>query len=142
MADNNVKSRLHWIDISKGILILLVVFHHLPQVVLSKGQECVFWQAYDDLKSYYACFFMASFFILSGYVSNFDKRFPRFIWDSFKGIIIPVLSINTIKIIITSIYSGTSVCNSCLTIIKLFALLGGRLVLLGAIYITHNILVY
>lgn len=53
--------RYHWADVAKGILIILVMFHYLPQVALSKGWDTAIWNGANDIRYFYCCFFMATF---------------------------------------------------------------------------------
>lgn len=93
MEQNNIhKSRLDYIDIAKGILIMCLVYGHLA--IISK------WQGLDDIVinkwipatvPLYSSFFMPAFFILSGYCSTFKIKFKVYIWKTFKILIIPAI---------------------------------------------------
>lgn len=97
--------RVHWVDVAKGILILLVIFHHIPQVALSKGWDTSTWNAINDIRYFYCCFFMAAFFLLTGYCSGFKKSFFPFLWRSFKSLIIPAISISILLFLLRAIGS-------------------------------------
>lgn len=122
MSEQN-KERIHWVDIMKGLLILLVVFHHIPQNAISQGFSNDFWISYDDLKWYYCCWFMASFFIATGLCSNFNKPFIVFLKTSFKTIILPAIAIHSFLDIVSLIHEGFS--------LKLFFIPIKRFLLLG-----------
>ena len=57
LEQNKGKERIHWVDVMKGLLILIVVFHHLPQNAIAVGYDNDFWVYYDNLKRYYCCWF-------------------------------------------------------------------------------------
>lgn len=72
MASTN---RIPFIDIAKGIMIILLIFHHLPQVSKTLlGLENETLESLDGLKYIYCTFFMQAFFVITGYCSNFDKK--------------------------------------------------------------------
>lgn len=100
-----VAERMHWVDVAKGILILLVIFHHIPQMALSKGWDTPTWNAINDIRFFYCCFFMAAFFLLTGYCSNFNKSFVPFLWKSFKSLIIPAINVSIILYLLPTIGS-------------------------------------
>ena len=84
--------RLHYIDVAKGILIVLVVIHHIPQII--KGQVGIsdgFWAGVGFLNIFYASWFMPAFFFLSGMCSNFDRQFPDFLRRNVKSLLIPAV---------------------------------------------------
>lgn len=83
-----MKQRIEYIDIAKGILILLVVFHHTPQVgnrLLMLNSDSL--QVMDNYNWIYSTFFMPTFFIITGYCSNFFINIKCFLWRNFKTII-------------------------------------------------------
>lgn len=80
------KQRLHYIDIIKGMCIILVVVRHAP-FELSFAEN-----PYMDiffLKNFFIPFFMSAFFMVTGYCSNFNIPFKSFLWKNIKGILIP-----------------------------------------------------
>ena len=91
MEQNKLVNRLHWVDISKGILILFVVFQHLPVISEAAGVEHCGVGKLGHLSFLFTCFYMQAFFILTGYCSNFDKPFAAFLKSSFKSIMIPAI---------------------------------------------------
>ena len=86
-----MSNRLHWIDISKGMLILFVVFQHLPVISDAAGVEHIGVGKLGHLSFLFTCFYMQAFFILTGYCSNFEKPFTVFLKSSFKSIMIPAI---------------------------------------------------
>lgn len=81
------KERLHYIDVFKGICIMLVVIHHSP-LALNGGfapSGTFLWL----LNNFIIAFFMPAFFVATGYCSNFSKPFKIFLWQNVKSILIP-----------------------------------------------------
>lgn len=79
-----VKKRIEWIDVAKGIAMILVFYGHLP------GSGNNPW--FPDLMTsrtivYY--FHMPLFFILSGLTLHLDEDFRTFIWKRFRRLIVP-----------------------------------------------------
>lgn len=95
-----VKSRIHWVDVAKGVLILFLLIHHFGSAsrlskVNSKDFDFVFvWQFV------FTSFFIQAFFFMSGYCSNFSKPVLIFIKDIIKQLIIPFLFFELLNCII------------------------------------------
>lgn len=77
--------RIEWIDVAKGLLITLVLFHHFPKVTDYYNPV---WAFFRELEGLYTPFFMASFFVITGYCSNFKKDFRSFFVNNFKSLLI------------------------------------------------------
>lgn len=93
-----MKERLHYIDVCKGLLILLVIFHHIPYVFwqIAQGPN----EVMTDLRDYnflHASFFMSAFFLVSSFCSNFDKPIRKFAVSNLWSIVIPALLIGTVS---------------------------------------------
>ena len=84
MEDRNLK-RIAWIDVAKGLLIALVVFHHFPKCTHYINPV---WQFLWDVEWLYTPYFMATFFIITGYCSNFKLEFKAFILKNFKTLLV------------------------------------------------------
>lgn len=84
------KRRIPYIDVAKGILILLVIYDHLPDVfmyLLKMSNTHV--ESLNEWQWVYKLYFMPAFFCITGMCSNFHKDFYTFIWSNFKILIIP-----------------------------------------------------
>lgn len=88
---NNMSSkntRLHWVDIAKGLLIIMVVVHHLPYVAQlydhSSKIDCM-----GAVNCLFVSYFMAAFFILTGFCSSFDRKTKDFLLRNVKTILLP-----------------------------------------------------
>ena len=101
MASTN---RIPFIDIAKGIMIILLIFHHLPQVSKTLlGLENETLESLDGLKYIYCTLFMQAFFVITGYCSNFDKKYKKFLTDDVRTILLPAF-LFTIVIRYATIY--------------------------------------
>ena len=71
------RERIEWIDISRGILIILMVVGHST----------------SQFNHYIYQFHMAAFFILSGYVANIDRKgFFDIFFNKFFTVLLPVFT--------------------------------------------------
>ncbi|MCI6463615.1 MAG: acyltransferase family protein [Prevotella sp.] len=86
--------RIHYIDIFKGLLIILVVVHHAPLVCQKFGNPYMdtYWA-----NNIIIAFFMPAWFIATGYCTNFNKPFSQYLWQNFKGIMIPCFTLYCIN---------------------------------------------
>lgn len=83
------KERLHYIDIAKGLLILMVVYGHIDGTATELGFVN---RAIEDIHrsvNIFVSFYMSCFFVITGYCTNFKKSFPDFLISSIKSIILP-----------------------------------------------------
>ena len=72
-------NRLDWVDIYKGIAIILVVFGH----------------SNSPITGYIYLFHMAAFFFISGYTTNFNSRSTTsYIINKIQTLVIPFFVIN------------------------------------------------
>lgn len=92
MADN----RLHWVDVAKGILILLVVLGHFSGISKTLGIDHSGVRDVGGLNFLFTSFYMAAFFVLTGYTSNFQKNFSVFFVSSFRSLLVPAFSFSVI----------------------------------------------
>lgn len=76
-----IKQRIEWIDIAKGILILLVIFGHLNAVK--------WFPKLDGIIKWIYTFHMMAFFIISGIVFNAKNDFKTFFLKKCKALLVP-----------------------------------------------------
>ena len=84
-------NRIHWVDIGKGILILLLLVSHFESAIKRVDIEILasdftfvsFWQII------FRSFFMQAFLFISGFCSNFNKNTRDFSISLLKQIIVP-----------------------------------------------------
>lgn len=81
------KERLHYIDIFKGICLILVVIHHAPLAYMGHfaQQGSVLWY----INNFAIAFFMPAFFVATGYCTNFNQRFKVYLLKNIKTIMLP-----------------------------------------------------
>ena len=82
--------RIPYIDVAKGILILLVVYDHLPDVymyLLNLSNSHI--EYLNDTQWIFKLFFMPAFFCITGMCSNFNKNFKPFLISNLKTLIVP-----------------------------------------------------
>ena len=96
-------TRLHWVDVAKGILILLVVLAHFDVLSRTVGVDHVGTSDIRVLNFLFTSFYMAAFFVLTGYTTNFQKKFSTFFIGSFKSLIIPAFCFSILSLILLSI---------------------------------------
>jgi fucose 4-O-acetylase-like acetyltransferase len=78
-------NRIEWIDVFKGIAIILVVIGH----------------ATGNYNAYIYQFHMAAFLFISGYTSNYKReRWIRFIVNKFKRLLLPLLTVTVLLLMI------------------------------------------
>ena len=89
--------RLRYIDATKGILILLVIAGHVPFAMVKLGgipsSAISLWGEINY--NTFASFYMASFFFITGYCSNFNKPLDVFIKDNLATLILPCLLLSS-----------------------------------------------
>lgn len=89
---NNHKPRVSYLDVAKGIMIILVIVHHIPQVIKAEmGSYSGCWADIRSLNFLYANYVMQTFFVISGICCNFNKPFVPFLWSNVKTILLPAL---------------------------------------------------
>lgn len=92
-----MNKRISYIDVAKGLLILLVVYDHLPDVYMYLLKKTNPYISYlDELQWIFKLFFMPAFFCITGMCSNFKKDAKSFIISNFKSLIIPNILLGAI----------------------------------------------
>lgn len=86
------------LDMAKGLLIAMLVFHHIVDVGyrMNRIDNEVLRFMFNIQKPLITCYFMPAFFIISGMVSNFKRPFRPFIYNQFKTLLIPAISFTVI----------------------------------------------
>ena len=85
------KSRLHWVDAAKGILILLVAMHHMIQRGNELGISCRALDAIHQTEIFWVPIFMATFFIVTGFWAKYDMNFKDFVVKNAKSLLLPLI---------------------------------------------------
>ena len=86
-------SRLHWVDVVKGLLILMVIWGHSDNQATSAGINDSVVTKLCWIEHTWAPYFMCAFFVITGYCSNFNKAFKPFVISKIKSLIIPAISV-------------------------------------------------
>lgn len=96
--------RYKYFDIAKGILMIVVIIHHLPAVATKCNLSNSVFECVDYLDFMYRCSFMPAFFIITGCCSNFDKELRPFLLSNVKGLIVPAFAMSVICQLFEIIY--------------------------------------
>lgn len=86
-----VKERLHFIDIAKCILMLLLPIHHFWSANNLLHFDMPYIWIITSWQFLYTPFFMAGFFVISGFVSNFSKSNKDFFSSLLQHYGIPLI---------------------------------------------------
>lgn len=123
-----MKDRFHYIDIAKGILILLVVIHHQPQLAAEFGISNPFLAALACSSDYFNAFFMPAFFVITGYCTNFQKLpFGKFLGRQAMTIMLPAFCLGAVSVWISLFGKGcTNPIEYCKIGFRTFAISGGH----------------
>lgn len=89
--------RLHWVDVVKGILMLMVIWGHSDNQALSAGINDYVVTNLCWIEHTWTPYFMCAFFVITGYCSNFNKPFYPYVISKIKSLIIPAISIGILS---------------------------------------------
>ena len=133
-----MKERLKYIDIAKGILIFLVIIHHLPQLAIEYGISNDFLLLLDAFSDYYVAFFMPAFFIITGICTNFTKlSFGKFVQHQFATIMLPAFCLGAVSVWISLLAKGCTIpLEYCKIGFKTFIVSGGPFWFLTALFLS------
>ena len=84
------KDRLHWVDVAKGILIVMVAMVHITGRAEELGITCPAIDAIGPMANV-LCFRMPAFFILAGFWGKYDMSFKDFLLRNAKGLLLPLV---------------------------------------------------
>lgn len=111
------KVRDRAIDMAKGFLIAMLIFHHIVDVAGQSGVSCDVLLFMKSIQmQLIVCYFMPAFFMITGICSNFDKPFLPFLKSQIKTLLVPAVSF----ILLFHIYQGDSIRHLCGTVMRLF----------------------
>lgn len=106
-----MQKREQWIDLARGILILMVVFFHLPILTRSLANNLE-TPVVMQVSSIYLPFFIPAFFVITGMCSNFSYIVKDFVISNTKHLIIPMLSLSFFaRVIGWNIYDWSDFCS-------------------------------
>lgn len=136
-----MKERLKYIDVAKGILIFLVIIHHLPQLAKEHGISNEFLLLLDTFSDYYVAFFMPAFFIITGICTNFTKLgLVKFVQHQFATIMLPAFCLGAVSVWISLLAKGCTIpLEYCKIGFKTFIVSGGSFWFLTALFLAKII---
>ncbi len=88
-------TRLQYIDIAKGILILFLLYGHSILYTRMLGYDDDSISLWNKLVPWYNAFFMPAFFIITGFCSSYTINFKEYLWKNIKSLLIPAVVIVT-----------------------------------------------
>lgn len=102
-----MSKRLHYIDVAKGVLILLVIATHIDGISAECGiSSRDLWRIGGGQRYLWTGFFMQAFFLLNGFTSNFNKPFKLFFIKDVKSLLLPMIFFSVLTKILDGICFG------------------------------------
>lgn len=134
-------TRLHYIDIAKGLLILTVLCHHVPHVSAIYNVDNAFVDFLKSTSVIYISFFMPAFFIITGYCTNFSKyNFMKFFLNNCKSILLPAFCLGFISMWLKLCSSGcTDLYEYCKLGFRTLIVQGGPYWFLASLFLSKMI---
>ena len=104
-----IMPRISYIDIAKGILISLLVLHHLiwTSVTFVKVPNDFLNTLYDLQMPLFVGYFMQTFFVISGFCSNFSIPWKEFLWKQVKTLLVPNIAFTFLVHLYHGDFSGS-----------------------------------
>ncbi len=100
------RKRINYIDVAKGMLILIVIFNHIPNLATAVGISNDTINHVYFIRSFFTSFFMPAFFVIAGYCSNYMKSFRDFFISNAKSLLFPAVTLLVIRVIIREMFNG------------------------------------
>ena len=100
------KRRLNYIDIAKGILILMVIYGHTGNLAVasSVNNEVI---NFIPETTFFKPFIMPAFFVIAGLCSNYNKSFREFLVSNAKALLIPAVLLLFVRMAVRFVLTGT-----------------------------------
>jgi fucose 4-O-acetylase-like acetyltransferase len=103
-----MKERIAYLDIARGLAMLLVIFYHVPLYIrICHPQAAELLAPHIHAGTYILPFFMPVFFVISGYFTNTDKPYGQFLWGDVKHLLLTSLALQLVNVLIQAIGLGT-----------------------------------
>lgn len=131
-----VSKRIDWLDVAKGLLILMVVYGHLQDEIskMNIQSKTIHWIA--DIQNIWAPFFMSAFFVVTGYCFSIKRGIKDFLIIQLKTILLPAFTIRIfISILSKALGGNNSVIESIMFTINTFLKEGGPYWFLWALFV-------
>lgn len=100
------KHRLNYIDVAKGLLILMVIYNHTGNLAVASGVHNSVIDFIPETR-FFKPFFMPAFFVIAGMCSNYNRDFKSFFISNAKALLIPAVSLLFVRILVRYIFTGT-----------------------------------
>lgn len=92
-----MRERLHYIDLAKGLLILMVAYGHVwYHICHNDGFNNVYMSELHELSNVWAAFYMPAFFVITGMCSNFERTWKTFWTSQLKSLILPAFTLGLV----------------------------------------------
>lgn len=100
-------TRIKYIDVAKGLLILMVVLPHMSQVadlyyIHNNGFELI-----RIFSRSWVGYYMPAFFLITGMCSNFTQTFKAFLLKNLKTLMLPSFTLMALCVWIENILNGS-----------------------------------
>ena len=108
-TNTSIMPRISYIDIAKGILISLLVLHHLiwTSVTFVKVPNDLLNALYDLQMPLFVGYFIQAFFVISGFCSNFSIPWRDFLWKQVKTLLVPNIAFTLLIHLYHGDFSGS-----------------------------------
>lgn len=92
-----MRERLHYIDLAKGLLILMVAYGHVwYHICHNDGFNNVYMSELHELSNVWVAFYMPAFFVITGMCSNFERTWKTFWTSQLKSLILPAFTLGLV----------------------------------------------
>ncbi len=98
--------RLHYIDVAKGILILMIIVSHTAWCSHGYDIHNSIFDGTKILSEFWNPFIMAAFFVITGFCSNFNKDYKDFLLKDAKTLLLPAISLQLVRSMIVFVLEG------------------------------------
>ena len=101
--DVNVKTRIYWVDMAKGILIILVAMHHMTMRGDELGISCPAIDIFIPIVSAFF-YYMSAFFVIAGFFARYDANFKDFVIKNARVLLLPLIIFSLLGGILQEIF--------------------------------------